>query len=159
MKGRTDTTGVDENTGFILCEKGEHNLQIVRIKDKTTENGDPMVSIGMTVINGPSEGAWVWDNIVIPLPGSKASAILGRTKHFLHCIGEPYEGQIEYDSDRWMTKKLVAKIDHEAPNKYHKDIKAFVSAYTLEEENIPSVQLGGGTFAEDHPAKEEEVPF
>jgi len=149
MKGRTNMTGVEENTGFILCEKGEHNLQIVRIKDKTTSNGDPMVSVGMTVINGPSAGAWVWDNIVIPLPGSAASAILGRTKHFLHCIGEPYDGDIEYDSDRWMTKKLVAKVEHEAPNKHHKETKAVISAYILEEGDVPSIDVG----------KDEEAPF
>lgn len=158
MKGRTNTKGADENTGFILCEKGEHVLQIVRIKDKQTANGDPMVSIGMTVLGGVSSGAWVWDNIVIPLPGSPAAAILGRTKHFLHCIGEPYEGDIEYDSERWMLKKVTAVVGHEAANKYHNEPKAVITNYVRDEDDVPTIKVEEeGTLGADH--KDEEVPF
>ena len=53
-----------------------------------------MISIGMAVSRGERIGAWLWDNIIFPKPGSPAERIIGRTKHFLHCLNEPCEGMV-----------------------------------------------------------------
>lgn len=139
MKGQVNMNGVQEspNAGeFILIPEGEYLMKIIQVKDKETESGDPMVSIRFTPVDSEfQERAFVWDNIVIPMPNSPAIKILGRTKHFLHCIGEPYEGDfVTYDSENWLYKTCVVKVKHELPNKHHKNIKAVVDGYILDAE-------------------------
>ena len=128
---------VKEQTGggCLLPEKGEYEFEIVLVKDKTSSNGDPMISVKLNITSGIFQDSWVWDNILIPSLSSPSAAILGRTKKFLHCIGEPFEGEeVEWDSDRWLYKKCRARIDHEPANQYHKYIKPFIAEYILEEE-------------------------
>ena len=115
----------------------EYLFEIAEKQDKTTKNNaDPMISIKLVVVNGEFAGQWVWDNIVIPNPGSPAMKIIGRSKHFLHCIGEEYEGKdVEWDSDRWIGRRCRAIISHEEPNKYHKGIKPVIEEYLERNEN------------------------
>lgn len=155
MRGRTNMTGIQESGdgNFPAIPAGSYTMRIERIKDKTTANGDPMVSIGLVVASGQYKGRYVWDNIVIPLANSPAIKILGRTKHFLHCIGEPYEGEIEYDSERWMDRIVQVVVDVELPNKYHNDDKNIVSEYVLEEEGPVIVDTPKGL------EETEDIPF
>jgi len=128
-------SGVQEGGGFMLLPKGEHFARIAEKQDKQTQNGDPMVGIKLVVISGPGIDLWVWDNIVLPLPNSPAAAIKGRTKHFLHCIDQPYEGdEVIYDSDEWVGQICKIAVDHEEPNNYHKWPKAIITDYILVDE-------------------------
>lgn len=140
MKGYIDMTGVKEQGDFVLLPEGKYWVEIIDKKDKTTEGGDPMVSIKMIVSRGTyQDEAWVWDNIVFPGLGSPAEKIKGRTKRFLHAIGEPHEGEIDWDSDRWIGKEVQIEVKHEAPNTYHKFIKPYVANYIIQEaEENPS---------------------
>lgn len=134
MKGTTNMSGVQEQGSYVLPPEDIYNAEIAEVRDKESANGDPMVSIKLVITSGEYQDSWVWDNILIPHLESRAAKILGRTKHFLHCIGEPYEGEeIEWDSDRWLWKKCKIRIVHEAPNEYHKRIKATVAEYIIDE--------------------------
>ncbi|HCJ67016.1 MAG TPA: hypothetical protein DHV62_06755 [Elusimicrobia bacterium] len=118
-----------------LPDKGLYDVEIVIANDKYSSSGDPMISIKLNIVSGVFQDSWVWDNILIPPLSSPAAAILGRTKKFLHCIGEPYEGEeVEWDSERWLYKKCKIRIDHEPANQYHKYTKAIVAEYILGEE-------------------------
>lgn len=137
MKGIVNMNQVQENMGGScpLPEKGIYDVEIVLVKDKTSSNGDPMISIKLNITSGVFQDSWVWDNILIPHLDSVAAKILGRTKHFLHCIGEPYEGEeLEWDSDRWLYRKCKIRVEHEQPNEYHKYTKAIVAEYILNDE-------------------------
>ena len=136
MKGNVNMTGIQEQGKFTLLPEGTYEAEIIEVKDKTSSNGDPLVSIKLIVTEGEFKSqAWVWDNILIPSLESPAAKILGRTKHFLHCIGEPFEGEnVEYDSDNWLWKPCVIKVAHEAPNDFHKYPKAVVAEYVLDED-------------------------
>ena len=140
MKGTVNMSQVQESTGGScpLPDKGVYEVEIVLVKDKESKGGDPMISIKLNITSGVFQDSWVWDNILIPHLDSEAVKILGRTKHFLHCIGESYEGEeLEWDSERWLWKKCKIRIDHELPNEYHKYTKAIVAEYLLEEELAP----------------------
>lgn len=133
MKGTTNMTKVREAGKPIPMN--EYCFQITDKTDKYSKNGDPMVNIVLTVVKGEEVGAVVYDNILIPALDSPAAKILGRTKHFLHCIGEPYEGEeVVWDSDVWLGKTLKAMIGHEDPNEFHKNTRAVVQEYTLDEQ-------------------------
>ena len=77
MRGRITMPEGETQAKFKIPEPGIHDLMICKTIDKTTKNGDPMVSIGMTVMAGKDAGAWVWDNIIFPDPGSPAERIAG----------------------------------------------------------------------------------
>lgn len=147
MKGTTDFSNVREQGA--IAPQDIYMVDIAEKRDKTSKNGDPMISIKLVIAEGPYIGDWVWDNILIPKPDSPSAAILGRTKHFLHCIGEPYEEDIvQWDSDRWVGKTCKIRLDHEPPNEYHKRVKPVVSEYILEDEDIDPTQ-----------SNNEETPF
>lgn len=143
MRGETDTTGIREQGSYILLPEGEYYVEITEIIDQdkagnqlVSKNGDPMVKIKLTVCAGiyQDEG-WIWDRIVISNnPASKGYGILGRSKHFLHCIKQEYEGKFSWDSEKWLYQKCKIKVTHEAPNEYHKNKKAIVENYILEED-------------------------
>lgn len=137
MRGRTNTTGVKESDGsFVLLPQGKYAFEITEVGESVTTNGDPMAKLVLVVKEGEHKGNKVWDNIVIPNEGSKAWKIMGRTKHFLHCIGEEYEGEFDYDTSRWVLKTVVADVKHETQTqgKYAGKDKAVIANYLLDDE-------------------------
>ena len=127
---------VKENTGMSVFNgpKGEYKVEVKSVKDGFSKGGDPMPSITLTICEGPCEGQIVWDNILIPPLESPSAAILGRTKHFLHCAGEPYEDEeVMWDSDNWVGRIMRARLDVEPPNKHHDKPKPIVLQYILDE--------------------------
>jgi len=142
MKGVSNLSGVKEQGKFTLPPEGIYEIEIAEKKDGQSSNGDPMISIKLVICAGEyQDEAWVWDNILIPSLDSPAAKILGRTKHFLHCIGEPYEEEETlWDSDKWVWKRCKVRLVHEAPNAYHKFPKAIVAEYILNEEVVQPEQ-------------------
>ena len=134
MNGSVDMTSVKEGGTFILAEKGIQKVQIVEVAEKYSKASDPMPRIKMEVVSGPSQGAVIWDNILIPKPDSTAVKILGKTKHFFHILGEPFEDMVTWDTTRWEYKRFYVRVGHEEPNEYHKNTKAVVDAYLHDED-------------------------
>lgn len=135
MRGRTNTSGIEENSGYKLLPEGDYHFEIDEIAEKTTSNQDPMAMITLKVIEGIFKNCNVWDNIVIPAPNSPAIKIMGRTKFFWHCIGEPYEGDVSWDTSRWLHKRVWATVKHEVQKegKYAGKSKAVIANYILNE--------------------------
>jgi hypothetical protein len=142
MKGKTNMNDVNEQGTFTLLEEGEYLMKISEVVDTdktglplTSKNGDPMIKIMLEPVDQPN--VWVWDNIIISdNVNSPGYQIKGRSKHFLHCIGEPYEGEFDWNSDNWKGKRVKVSIKHEPANEYHKYIKAVVDSYILDEEGL-----------------------
>lgn len=138
MRKSVDMTNVSESGGqFEIVEEGEHYARIAEVKEGTSSNDDDMPSIKLVITSGVSQDLWLWDNIVISdNPNSPGYKILGRSKHFLHCIGEPHEGQIEVDTNNWLDKEVKIKVYHDTftNKKGYKTTKAKVEQYILNEE-------------------------
>jgi len=130
MKYSTNMQDVEEGGNFELLPEGSYIFSIDQVEDKVTKNGDPMVSITLVVAKGDHAGRKVWDNIIFPELNSPAIRIKGRTKHFLHCINEPFEGKIEGNSDMWIGKAVSVIIFHD---KYEGKTRAKVAEYILDE--------------------------
>jgi len=133
MPGVANFEGVSEKTGFQLMPDDTYEFEIENVSAKETSKGDPMVNVTLRCISPGFEGKTIFDNIVIPVDSeSSAWGIAGRTKHFLHCIGEQYEGQIEWDEANWLFRRVIADI-RTKKDSYNPDGKNIVSAYKLPE--------------------------
>ncbi len=142
MRGRINTTGVNERGVFDLLPKGKYYVKIVECAEKMTKNQDPMIFITMQILEGKYTGRKIFDNIIIPNAGSPAFKIMGRTKHFLHVIAEPYEGDIEWDSSRWLFKQLKVEV---FIDEYLGQKRNQVANYILEEDqDVHKSDIGWG---------------
>ena len=112
MRFNSDMTGVEENTDFPLLPQGLYSCRVSNVEDGYSQAGDPMIKVTLEVISGEYVGRLAFDRILFPKKGSKAEKILGRSKHFLHSIDEPYEGAFVIDSDNWIGKKCDVFILH-----------------------------------------------
>jgi hypothetical protein len=133
MRGNANSTGADTNNEFNLASKGVHAAVIVEVGEKTTKNGDPMAVVKLQIVDGLDANAIVYDNVVIPKVGSPSFGIMRRTMEFLKTIGEPHEGEFEYNTENWLNHAVKITVEHEAPNAHHKYIKAIVSKYQPDE--------------------------
>lgn len=110
-----DTQDARENEQyeFPLVPEGTYEVMLTEKADNVTkEIGDPMVKIVCEIQQGEFKNYCLFDNIVIPLVGSPSFKIMGRTMHFLHVLGEPYQGQFKTNSDNWLWKKFNVKVKH-----------------------------------------------
>jgi hypothetical protein len=121
--------------GFSLQPEGEFEFEIFDVEERHTSSGDPMALVKMRV---PGSDCEVWDNLVFPLPNSKAIKILRRSKHFLHCLGVPHEEEdSQVNPQSWKYKRVRAKIKHETYiNKDNQERKkASIESYLLKEDH------------------------
>jgi len=101
----------EEQEGFRCLPDGNYMFEILEKEDTYSKDDDVMIKITLRCIEeGEYEGIYVWDNILLPEPDSRAHKIIGRSKRFLHAIGEPYQGNFDTDTDDWVGKTVEAKI-------------------------------------------------
>lgn len=127
----------EENEGGgLILPAGKYMFEISETKDKMSSNNDEMVNVTFSCIEENYYGSLVWDNILFPRPGSKAEKIIGRTKRFLHCLGEPYQGDFLINTDNWQRKTIEIQVsvgEYEDSNG-NKKPKNNVVKYILNEE-------------------------
>lgn len=132
MRYSVDTADALENTNdYVLVPEGVFGAEIIEVGDKKTSNGDPMANVKYKLLDGGQRGRTLYDNIVIPIPGSPAFKIMGRTMHFLHVIGQPYEGTFTVDTDKWVGQRLRVLVKHKLQKvgKYAGQMQANVNGH------------------------------
>src|SRR4030042_657722 len=92
---------------YEFLPAGNYILEISGIKDKESQNGDPMIEVQFRVCEGEYEDRKVWDHIILSEnPDSPGWNIRWRCKMFLKAIGEEHNGDtFSWDSENWMWKK------------------------------------------------------
>jgi len=158
MKGKANMDNVDESTGsYQVVPPDWYAVDIIDVSDKETKNGDYMASIKLNIVDGDYAECLLWDNIIISdninSPGYK---ILGRAKHFLHVIGEPYQGDIEYDTANWLFKRFAVRVYNEAyKGKNQAKVADHCSLDEMPKAGDPEVTQS----ASEPDVAEEEIPF
>ena len=116
MAFKYDGRGVEPSSrkGFQVIPKGTYILSVAKKTDTTSKNGDDQVIVNFTVKGGEYDGAFLPFYYVTFLPRSSKGA--GMALHFLKCIGEPYEGEFEVESDNWLGKCVKGRVDIEEFN-------------------------------------------
>lgn len=93
---------------------GEYHMKIVEaVFGKSKTSGHDMVTVRAVPVDGAYAGRKVRLYVMFPPPGAKT---VGQTLHFLKTIGEPYEGEFEWDEANWINKQFMATVGMEMFN-------------------------------------------
>lgn len=141
-----------EQEGFNILPDGIYMFEIAEKQDTMSKGGDVMIKITLRCIEEEHNGALVWDQILLPLPDSPAHRVIGRSKRFLHAIGEPFQGNFDVDTDNWEGKIVEAKI---SKGEYNGKSKNIVDRYNIRED-INSSQNSNVTNSD---ASQDDLPF
>jgi len=156
MKIERNYDSIPEQEDMPLMPDGNYMFEISEVSDGYSNNGDPMPNICLRCIeDGEYEGRKVWDNIVIPEPDSAAHKIIGRTKRFLHAIGEPYQGDFQTDTENWQNKTVEVRV---GTDEYKGRKKNIVSRYLISEKqqnNSPKQESRKSTTK----VEQDDLPF
>lgn len=162
MRVQRNYDDYEENTGGGIMPDGKYMFEIAEKEDSNSKAGDVMINITLRCVEEAYSGNFVWDRILLPLPNSPAHKVIGRSKRFLHCIGEPYQGNFDVDTDRWVGKLVEAEIGHEV---YDSKSKNIVKRYILQEDtNQPSSNQNPSTTNNNaaysnYSNKDDDLPF
>lgn len=137
-KKKLDFTGV---TAYKRCEEGIHTAQLIQVDDKETQNGDDMLVCQFKVTKGDSEGAIVYDNIVL------TDKALWKFKLVLEALGVAAEGKVVIDLDKLIGKTCDIEVAHE---EYNGQTRARILNYTKSASAVDDID-------DDDEDEEEEV--
>lgn len=107
MTFKFDGRGVAMNQYKRLPE-GWLPFKIVEAEQRTSKNGDFQVLAKCKCTDHRyADCSEVWHYVTF-LPKEKPGA--GIPLHFLKCIGQPHEGEIEVNADAWLGKKFLGNV-------------------------------------------------
>lgn len=96
-------------SGMTLLPDGNYEVKILKVEQKLTRKDRyPMVNITCEVINNVAyNGKKIFHNVTF-MPKDKKGA--GMSTHFLKCINQPWEGEIDVDPDAWVGEVFKATV-------------------------------------------------
>lgn len=113
---RYDATGIDPSAGFPIIDRpGWYPFRISLATEKESKNGDYQVVVDAVCLD-PRFRDYGVRHWVTFLPKGTPGA--GMAIHFLKCIGEPWEGQIDVTPFNWERKMFMGKV---SINRYKAD--------------------------------------
>jgi len=159
-----DYTGVSESGDFSPAPDGDYLLRIMGTTVKKSQKGHPQVNVELEITDGKYVGKKLWHTVTFmpavtngePTPGA------GISKHFLHAIGEPYEGKVMVAPERWYGRKFSAYLETEGytDGKGKPRNKNVIRELHIEETpNQPVTPYAEGAKAAETLNETEEVPF
>lgn len=111
MKRTYTTEDTEPNeSNFKLPSEKEHLLQVTDINPFVTPSGEDnnIQVVKLEVVGGDEEGRTLLNRV--NLNQDEKSFYFSRL--FLKAICEPYKGQFEIETDRWIGRQFYAKIKH-----------------------------------------------
>ena len=105
-------------------------------KDGRTKNNDPMVNILCEVIDDTEEfnGERVFHTVTF-LPANNPGA--GMSVHFLKTIGQPWEGNVQVDSSKWVGAKFMGYVITDEYNGKVKNKLGEIKLYEPKKDGVP----------------------
>lgn len=118
--GRYDLKASAHDTGAVKekVPTGFYTFQISNYKEKDKEGnwletakGDPKIYVICEVVGSANDdGKEMLNTVIFYRPDSPSIKGIGMTRHFLKCIGEPYEGDLEPEPSRWIGRRFSAEV-------------------------------------------------
>lgn len=116
MPHEYDGSGADMNNDSFVIPDDTYTLQIVRVKEGESKKGDYQVTVDLKVVGSDYDGFDIKFHRVTFLKASEHPKAAGMSLHWLHVIGQPYEGKFQIDPENWEGKKLKAYLEQSEYN-------------------------------------------
>jgi hypothetical protein len=117
LGGTFDATNVEPSAPIEILPPGKYPVQIVKSEMKDTKAGTgQLLALEMEIIDGPSKGRKLWENLNLVNPNPQAQEIAQRTLSAIcHAVGRL---QVS-DSEELHFKPMIAlvEIEPEGPDK------------------------------------------
>ena len=108
MPGHYNSDGIKVDN-FFNGPDGEYILKIVNVDAGTTAKGDPKVTVDYEIAEGPMMGIPI-NFHTITFFRDKENRGSGIAIKFLKSIGQPHEGEFEWNELNWIGKRLRAMV-------------------------------------------------
>lgn len=109
MRMEYDATNIKSN--YNLLSDGWHPFKIVEVEDRESSKGYPQALAKCKCTDTKCAGASeVWNYVTVIPPDQKGASMV---IHWLKSIGQPYEGKIVLDTEKWLGKKFLGKVTTE----------------------------------------------
>lgn len=106
MRMEYDTTNIKSE--YELLDSGWHPFKIVEVEDRESSKGYPQALAKCKCVDPKCQGkSEVWNYVTVIPPDQKGA---GMVVHWLKSIGQPHEGKIVLDTDKWLGKKFMGKV-------------------------------------------------
>ena len=152
-------TGIDELGGFTPIPAGKkYTFRIEETKDGITKRGHYKSDVKLTVAESPSGdyiGRTVFHTVSF-LPKGEAGA--GISKHWLKCLGQPYEGEVMVDSRDWIGSFIVSDVGIDTYKGKDKNVLEDIYVPEGLEEELEDTATSEEQ-PEEQPNSKEDVPF
>jgi hypothetical protein len=109
MSFKNDSRGVDPNgSSILLLPPGWYIFKIMEAEETISKNNDNQIIVRCSPIGNPEyANALLWHYVTFFKKEHKAA---GMHVHFRKCIGVPYGGIDDVDSDDWIGKKFAGYV-------------------------------------------------
>lgn len=104
---KVNYNGVEEAGDYSPAPDGTYTLKVVDVEEAKTRNNDPMVKVTLQIASGPYAGKKVFHNVTFFGAGAPGA---GFSKHWLHVIGQPYQGEVTVMPAKWRGARLEADL-------------------------------------------------
>ena len=150
---------VKETGDFSPVPEGTYGLKIISTKEGQSGNGDPQVNVELEIFS-PTKyiGKKVFHRITFIEPGQPGA---GFSKHWLHVIGQPYEGEVVVRPEQWRGARLESDLtieEYEGKDNTMKKKNTLNNIRSFDPEGVGSPLLN---TVRKEPAREpgDKVPF
>ena len=99
-----------ETQNFKIPSEREHLFQVTDILPAVTPSGedDNIQVVKLEIVGGDESGLTLLNRVKLD-PNEKSFYF---TRLFLKAIGDPYKGQFEIETDRWIGRQFYATVKH-----------------------------------------------
>lgn len=171
MRMNMDYTGVNEAGNFDPAPRGVYRLKIAKVEDGKTQYGDPKAVVELKIVAGAYAGKNVRHTVTFKAPDQPGA---GFAKHWLRVIGQPFEGRVSVDTERWPGQEIIARLgveQYKDKNGEMRDKNVIEESWSIKDEDAPALgelpaqepKANGGKYKAPAPAQseanEDSVPF
>ncbi len=149
-----DQTGITPSSGFGPVPRGTYLVKIIRVEEKRSSKGDPQVIVDYEVQDAEYLGKKIRYHYVTFIgkdENGKPKEGAGIAVHYLKTIGEPWEGPMDIDAQRWIGKLLRVYVIVEED--FNRNLRNTVKGVSSANAPAPVAPSGEANLSN------EEVPF
>lgn len=111
MPRKYNSGGAVPSESMQPIPRGDYPMEIVNVlHGKSKASGTEMVTVTAKILSGAPAGRTMKYYVMFHPQGHPS---VGMTLHFLKTIGEPYEGEFEWDEVNWIGKKFTGTVEWE----------------------------------------------